>query len=121
MTIGGRIRLLRKDLNLTQAEFAKKIGLKQASIGLLENGSRNITERNVLSICEAFSVNEEWLRTGNGQMYRSLITDNNLAIEVAKLLSSDDEWTKNTVLQFLKLPSEQREIIKNFLISLSTK
>lgn len=117
--IGDRIKLLRKNLNLTQVEFAERIGLKQAAIGLLENATRNVTDRNILSICENFGADEEWLRTGHGNMYRTLNADNDLAIEIAKLLSTDDDWTKNTVLQFLKLPKEQREVIKTFLLAIT--
>lgn len=119
MQIGDRIKLLRKNLNLTQVEFAERIGLKQAAIGLLENATRNVTDRNILSICENFGADEEWLRTGHGNMYRTLNADNDLAIEIAKLLSTDDDWTKNTVLQFLKLPKEQREVIKTFLLAIT--
>lgn len=119
MHIGDRIKLLRKEMNLTQAEFANKIGLKQAAIGLFENGTRNVTDRNIMSICEAFGVNEDWLRTGQGNMYRELDTDCGLAAEIGKLLGADDEWTKNAVLQFLKLPPERREVIKNFITTLA--
>lgn len=119
MQIGDRIRLLRKKLNLTQAEFAEKIGLKQAAIGLLEVGTRNVTDRNIFSICENFDVNEEWIRIGKGEMHRSLSQDSKLAIEISKLLSSDDDWTKNAVLEFLKLPEDRREVIKAFLAAIA--
>lgn len=115
MSTGDRLRSLRKDLKLTQTEFARKIGLKQASIGLIENNTRNLTDRNIMSICEVFGVSEEWLREGKDEMYRKSNPDNNLAIEIAKLLSSDDDWTKNAVLQLLKLPPHERDVLKRFI------
>lgn len=117
-----RIRELRKNyLNLTQEEFAKKINISRSNLGNIESGSVNVTSRVINDICQTFGIDENWLRTGEGQMCRMLNTDNNLAIEVGKLLSSKDEWTKNAVVQFLKLSPEQRETIKNFILQLNPK
>lgn len=64
-----RILEVRKKLNLTQNEFAKEIGLKQSSYSDIENGNSPITERTIIAICSKFNVNEEWLRTGNGEIF----------------------------------------------------
>ena len=64
-----RIRKLRRTLDLTQAVFAEKIGMKQNSIALVEGGKRNISDYAIRVICREFNVNEEWLRTGNGEMF----------------------------------------------------
>ena len=61
-----RIKQIRRELGLTQTEFAERIGLKQNSIALIESGKRNISDQAVLSICREYGVNEEWLRTGTG-------------------------------------------------------
>ncbi len=68
-TIGDRIKLVRKELDLTQAAFAEKIGLKATAIGLYESGDRTVTERSIVTICSEFNVNEEWLRNGTGEMF----------------------------------------------------
>lgn len=64
-----RIRELRKALNLTQKEFAEKIGLKQNAISYMEKDGSTITEQNIRTICSQFSVNELWLRLGTGSMF----------------------------------------------------
>lgn len=63
-----RIKKLRKALDLTQQEFADRIGMKQNSIALIESG-RKTSNQTILTICREFNVNEEWLRTGNGEMF----------------------------------------------------
>lgn len=65
-----RITEIRNFLNLSQKDFAEKIGLKQGSLSDLETGRANITDRVILLICSQFNVNEEWLRFGNGQMFQ---------------------------------------------------
>lgn len=63
------IRKLRKTLELSQKEFAQKIGLKQNAISYMEKNNATVTEQNIKNICSQFSVNENWLRTGNGKMF----------------------------------------------------
>lgn len=65
-----RIKKVRKALDLTQREFAERIGMKQNSIALIEKG-RNTSDQTVFAICREFNVNEEWLRTGTGEMFNA--------------------------------------------------
>lgn len=67
--MNGRIRELRKKLELSQKEFAQKIGLKQNAISYMEKSGATVTEQNIKAICSQFSVNEDWLRTGCGKMF----------------------------------------------------
>lgn len=73
-----RIKQIRRELGLTQQEFAERIGLKQNSIALIESGKRNISDQAVLSICREYGINEEWLRTGWGEKRTS---DSNSELE----------------------------------------
>lgn len=69
MTINERIRWFRKDhLHISQAEFAKVIGMKQTSVSTFERNGASVSNQIVKSICMAFSVNEDWLCTGKGEM-----------------------------------------------------
>ncbi|WP_107926546.1 helix-turn-helix domain-containing protein [Lysinibacillus parviboronicapiens] len=64
-----RLLKLRNELKLNQAEFGEKIGLSKASISALESGSRNITDRHIMLLSSEFNVNENWLRSGEGEMF----------------------------------------------------
>lgn len=64
-----RIRKLRRSLDLTQKEFGERIGVKGNTIATYELG-RNAPIDSVLAlIVREFHVNEEWLRTGKGEMF----------------------------------------------------
>ena len=67
--MNNRIRELRKSLNLSQKEFAEKIGLKQNAISYMEKSGATVTEQNIKAVCSQFNVNESWLRTGAGKMF----------------------------------------------------
>lgn len=64
-----RIKQIRKDNKLTQVEFGERIGVKGNTITNYENGLRTPVDAVILSICREFSVNEHWLRTGEGEPY----------------------------------------------------
>lgn len=65
--VGDRLRILRKNLGLTQKEFATKIGKSEMSVVFWERGS-NFPKRSQLLVCDTFGVNPEWLETGEGVM-----------------------------------------------------
>jgi len=69
MTIGERIREIRKVLDINQTAFGSRIGLKQAAIGLYENEQRTVSDRCISDICREFNVNEKWLRNETGEMF----------------------------------------------------
>lgn len=66
-----RIKEIRKTLKLNQSEFAEKIGLSQSSLGMIEVGKRNFSEKHIKLICTTFNVSEKWLKTGEGNMFSS--------------------------------------------------
>ena len=67
-----RIKTLRKELGLTQQEFADRIGVTKVAISNLENGHHNITRQMTVAIYREFGVNRQWLLTGEGEMFRAL-------------------------------------------------
>lgn len=115
MSIGERVRLLRKELGLNQAQFAEKIGLKQAAIGLYENNQRGVADRIILLICEKYSVREEWLRDGIEPMF--VESDSTIVSQ----LSSEyglDAFEKVLIEGFLKMKPEERAVIKTYVRNL---
>jgi transcriptional regulator with XRE-family HTH domain len=69
ITMHQRIKAARKALKLTQVDFARQIGLAQTALSMMELGHNTITDKNIKLICVTFNVNEQWLRTGKGQMF----------------------------------------------------
>jgi transcriptional regulator with XRE-family HTH domain len=64
----SRIKFLRKSLKLNQTEFAEKLGITYSTISKIETGSQ-LTDQNIRTICLTFGVSEQWLRTGEGDMF----------------------------------------------------
>jgi transcriptional regulator with XRE-family HTH domain len=71
-TIGQRIKQVRGELS--QKAFGARIGLSQTAVTALENDQSEPRLGTFNSIVDAFNVNPEWLRTGQGSPVRSLGT-----------------------------------------------
>lgn len=109
-----RIRELRKTLGLTMEEFGKRIGIKKSSISLIENGKNGTTDQTVLSICREFNVNEQWLRTGEGEMF---LNSRQSALDRLAEEYRLDERKKALVASFLQLSASDQEAILRFIDS----
>ena len=70
-TINERIRELRQYNDLTQKEFAQKIGISREYLCRLEAGNEKPVEKMLLLISVMFQVNYNWLLDGTGAMIRS--------------------------------------------------
>lgn len=67
--LNSRIKEVRKDLGLSQKDFAEKIGISQRSVSWSEQPGNNVPDSTIKSLCMAFRVNEDWLRDGKKPMY----------------------------------------------------
>lgn len=112
MTLGERIKKLRRELDLTQQEFATKIGSVQNTITGYETGRRVPSNQVISLICREFNVNETWLRTGEGEMF--LKAPDTAVGQLAKELGLD-EFMQGIVNEYLKLNEDQRKVVRNFV------
>lgn len=109
-----RIRELRKALDLTMEKFGEAIGVKKASVSRWENGDP-ITERMIISICREFDVNEEWLRTGEGEMFKELSGSEKIAVFLADVLKDEEPSFRKQLIEALaELDSSEWDVISGF-------
>ncbi len=101
-----RIKSLRKSLDITQQEFADRIGLKRNSVASYEIGKNYPMDTVIKSICREFNVNEEWLRTGEGDMFEEL-TEHQKVLKYTGLLLKDKDSNIATAIQTLIVTYEQ--------------
>ena len=64
-----RIKELRKYLHLTQDEFGEKLGIKKSAVSKIEKGENGATDQMIKLMVKEFGVNENWIRTGEGEMF----------------------------------------------------
>ncbi len=66
---GLRLEKIRKMLELTQAEFARKLRSSRSLISMYEKGSAKPAEKTLLLMEKIHKINIAWLKTGEGGMF----------------------------------------------------
>ena len=108
-----RLKKLRKALDLTQQEFADRIGIGRGSIATYETRDGNPGSSVINLICREFNVSETWLRTGEGEMFTPSPTT-----ELDALASKYPNMTHETYVvgeKLVNLPKSSQNIITGFL------
>lgn len=102
MELHERIRKIRTDLELTQQQYADKLGISRDTVNNLERGRMQIKEMYLRLICKTFRVNYFWLTEEKGDPY----------ISVPDILMDDviekyglDDLDKELIEEYVKLLS----------------
>lgn len=106
-----RLKELRKALGLGQVEFSKRINIAQSTYSQFENGQRELREIHISQICTTFNVNEDWLRTGNGEMFN--LPKKSLVDELVREYDLGESG-RDMLSTFVSLPKKQRDLFMEF-------
>lgn len=107
----NRLIELRKILNLSQENFGLKLNMTKSAISKIEKGENDLTDKNIKLICKEFNVNEEWLRTGTGDVFK---VDINFLELLGYKINDLDDKDKEIITRYLKLSHSERKVIKEF-------
>ena len=110
----NRILKIRKDNKLTQDAFAERLNLSKNFVWMLEKGERIASDRTIADICREFSVNERWIRTGEGEMYKEI--EDEVAEVVSELLEESNPFYDliiGIMETYKGLDSKSQELLKN--------
>lgn len=110
-SVGSRIKAARLAKGLTQTEFAESLGIVQGFLSGIERGKKFPSDTLLIALCHHYRINEEWLFTGTGEMFRGQDAANSVFAETL---------TTPTPL-FEKIPEgfpekSQTEGIKNYVL-----
>ena len=121
MNAGERLKQIRQNLGLTQKELAEKLGFKWYKIKDMESNKQKITYEIAKDLEKLFSINPDWLLTGEGEMYKSnkvQVFDNENGIQVnyyPDVYASAGYGATNTIIEPQKI-TLSKFIIDSFKI-----
>nr|DAV75611.1 MAG TPA: helix-turn-helix domain protein [Caudoviricetes sp.] len=124
LNIGERIEILRKDLSMSRRVFGERLGVSESVIVNIEyDRLKRPDQKESLYklICKEFNVNEEWLRTGNGEMFIPLTRDQLITDFAADLIMENDTFKKRLVEALAKLDENEWEVLEKLAESLIKK
>lgn len=106
----------------SQDLFASFLGIPKANLSSYETGRRTPTDAVIQLICEKCSVNEEWLRTGNGDMFVSGIKDKQISAMLADVMKSgEDSFRHRLVSALARLDDEGWDNLEKLIDMISNK
>ena len=117
-----RIKKIRKELDLTQQEFADRIGIKLGGVANYEIGRNEPADSVISLICREFNVNEQWLRDGTGEMFIEQTRDEQIASFVGSIqASADDSFKKRFISMLSALDESEWEVLEKMTLMLHDK
>lgn len=114
-----RLKKLRKTLDLTQQEFGKRIGVKRNTIATYESGRNEPIDSVFSLICREFNVNENWLKTGEGDMFVKIPEEDLYSKAAASALKEDDAVAIEGLKLYCSLPPEARRTVEQYILQLA--
>lgn len=120
--INVRFRIIREALQKSQEEMGKILGLSKSGVSDIERGKRNVTEKHIKLLCiesiDGKYINEEYLRSGEGEMFKTLPEEDETAIFVSELLEDIDNPLYDIIKEIMRtycgLDPKSQEVIRKF-------
>lgn len=117
-----RIKQVRKEAKLTQQEFADSLGLKQNTVATYEMGRTAPSDRTIGDICRIYNVNEEWLRTGIGEMFVPRTRRDEIAAYMGQVLGGKCTDVEEAIIAVMaKTSVAEWELIKAYIAKIQAE
>lgn len=111
-TINERIKELISALGIKKTVFAKHLNVSQAFVSQICSGASQPSDRTISDICREFDVSEEWLRTGEGEMFRKKNRNEELFEFASKVVESPSSDIKVKLLHVMaRLTDDQWDLL----------
>lgn len=113
-----RLRRIREKAELTQRDFAKRIGVGASTLAMFETGDRSLKNIHIQRICDEFNVNEVWLRTGEGgddNMFTKIDPNDRFSINLGKLSVTENKLAQNMINAIAEADPEKLAYIEEFM------
>ena len=110
-----RVKELRKALGLTLEKFGDRVGVTKQTVSRIENGVNNVTDQMFKSIVREFNVNEQWLRTGEGEMFAAASTHDQVEHIVQQALKGNDEFRIQVFTALGEMTDAEWDLVRNFV------
>jgi len=114
--MGERVKELRKALGLSGEKFGEKIGVTRSAISDIERGRNGLSDSNILAICREFNVNEEWLRSGTGEMFKDMTLDEEIISFIGDIQwDASNTFKKRFISAIAKLNEEEWKVLEKII------
>lgn len=112
--INTRIAEVIRASGLTKTAFSKRIGLSQPFVSQLASGDAAPSDRTIVDICREFGVSEQWLRTGEGEMFLRLSREEEITkFAMSVIRDPSSEFQRRLISVLARLTPEQWKLMES--------
>ena len=116
--LNNRISQVIDTLGLKKTVFAEKLNVSQAFVSQMCSGVKQPSDRTIADICRTFDVNEEWLRTGEGEMFVQKTRDEELAAFFGDVLSGQPDFRRRFISVLSRLNEDEWKLLEDMATKL---
>lgn len=118
--MNSRIKLIRTSNDLTQQEFADRLGTPRSNIAGYERGARNPSDGAISAMCKEFDINEDWLRHGKGPMRKPVNRDQEIESFMNSILHMESENFRRRLISALtRLNEDEWGLLESMALKLA--
>lgn len=110
--MNDRLSEVIKALNITKVKFAKTLNVSAAFVSQLCAGVREPSERTISDICSKFGVNPEWLKNGEGEMFRPVDCEEEFASIIQNALYGSSNFQKAVMCTIYSRSPEELKVLE---------
>lgn len=118
--MNGRLRELRKTLGMNMEEFGAVLGITKSGVSDIENGRRSVTNQHIRILTttpiNGEHVSEQWLRTGEGEMFVPRTKNQVITDFMADLVMEDDSFKKRIIEALAQLDAKDWEELERIAL-----
>lgn len=114
-----RIQAILAAKNIKKVEFAKKLNISQPFASELCSGAKSPSDRTITDICREFNVSETWLRTGEGEMFRELSRDEELAKFFGEVSFGESDFKRRFLTVLSQLDESGWQLLEDMALKLA--
>lgn len=111
-----RIKKLRQALNLSQDEFGKRLGVTRGAITNIELNKVEPKPLFVDLICREFNASENWIRTGEGEMFVEKTESEELAAFFGDLLKDEPDFRHRLIAAMSRLTLDEWKVLEKLAV-----
>lgn len=107
-----RLSELIDTLGLKKVNFADRIKVDQSYVTQLTSGKRNPSDRLLDAICREFSVNQTWLRTGQGEMFVETAQEDKIMSFMGDVMHGAPDFRRHLMSVLARMTPEEWALLE---------
>ena len=116
-TVNDRFRVVFKESGLSQKDFADRIKRSRGEVANIIYDKTEAKDKIIESVCEAFNIQEDWLRYGLEPMRAERSKEEEIAELVGAALAGSNDFKKSVIRMICSRTDDELKVLESALLA----